>query len=67
MADDIDLAQDREQFMLDALINTRKPTDVPTGRCFNCDEPVATGVYCDAGCREDHERFQRLRAYQGVR
>ena len=26
------------------------------GRCLNCQEPVLTGRFCDADCREDFTR-----------
>lgn len=47
---------------LDALIAKRKPVPTPTGSCFNCEEPLAVGVYCDADCRSDHEQRQRFQA-----
>lgn len=62
MADDIDIMQEREQMALDALIAKRKPVPTPTGSCFNCEEPLAVGVYCDADCRSDHEQRQRFQA-----
>lgn len=27
-----------------------------TGFCLNCDEPLAQGHFCDADCRDQHER-----------
>lgn len=62
MADDIDLAQEREQTMLDALINHRKPVPTHKGYCLNCDEPVQEAAYCDADCRADHEQRERFNA-----
>lgn len=60
MADDIDLMQDREEKLLEARTAYRKPVQAPTGFCFNCDEPLKRGVYCDSDCRDDHELRVRL-------
>jgi hypothetical protein len=61
MPDDIDRQVERDQAELDALITYRKPIKPATGRCFNCDEPVPTGVhYCDKDCQQDHEQRQRF-------
>lgn len=40
-----------------ALANRKKPTMVFTGECHWCEEPIATGHYCDKDCRHDHEVF----------
>lgn len=66
MADEIDLASDREEIARrSSLITSRKPEGPqPTGRCLECDEVVADYVrWCCAACRDDWEvtnkRFQR--------
>jgi len=43
---------------LQAALTHRKPTLKPKGLCYNCDEPIP-GIYCDADCREDHEKRER--------
>lgn len=56
--DDIDLAHDREETLLAARIQLRKPIGpAPTGFCLWCEEPMAdkTQRWCDADCRDDHE------------
>ena len=61
MADDIDRLQERDAVLQQALEQYRKPTVVPTGRCLNCEEPLLPGVaYCDADCRDDHEKREHL-------
>ena len=60
MADEIDIMFEREQAALDAQIAMRKHVPTPTGACFNCNEPLPIGVYCDADCRHDHEQRQRF-------
>lgn len=34
----------------------REALEASTGFCLNCEEELATGRYCDADCRQDHER-----------
>lgn len=62
MADDIDLALDREEKLLEARIAYRKPVPTHKGYCLNCDEPVQEAAYCDADCRADHEQRERFNA-----
>ncbi|HAM4192654.1 TPA: DUF2116 family Zn-ribbon domain-containing protein, partial [Escherichia coli] len=31
-----------------------------TGFCYNCGEPVKTGLFCDGDCREDYEKRERF-------
>jgi hypothetical protein len=62
MMDDIDRSNERDEILLEAQRAVRMPVQHPTGRCLNCEEPVPTGVcYCDADCRDDHEKELRLR------
>lgn len=58
-ADPIDEAAQREQQLIDvALANRPRPAVEFTGKCHYCEETISKGHYCDAGCREDHERVQ---------
>lgn len=60
MPDIADLAQNHMEREEPYLIASRKKiTHAPDGHCLNCAEPVATGLYCDAECREDFERRQQ--------
>lgn len=61
MADDVDRLQEREQPFIDALALMRRPTLQPRNLCHNCDEPLAVGLFCDADCREDHEKRAHMR------
>ena len=58
MADDIELAQERDAMMLDALIAARRPEGPkPNGKCYTCAEPIPyPRRWCDAACRDDYER-----------
>lgn len=56
--DPADEAAEREQQLIEvALANRPKPQMVYTGECHWCEEPISKGHYCDASCREDHEKF----------
>lgn len=58
MADDIDMAQERDALLLEAQLAHRKPVGpMATGKCLTCDEPMPAGHrWCDADCRDDFER-----------
>lgn len=63
MADPIDRAQDHIERETPYILAARKPVTIRAdGRCHNCGEPVAVGLYCDSDCREDHE----YRAERGI-
>lgn len=61
MADELDLASDREQLARDkavANIQAKPPVAVATGVCLECGEPVAQGVrWCCPECRDDWARW----------
>lgn len=60
MSDELDQAAALEELERTiALSNRKKPTMVFTGECHWCEEPIATGHYCDKDCRHDHEVFLR--------
>jgi hypothetical protein len=64
MADDIDLAQERNEFLLKAQIAVRKPEGPEaTGECLTCSTALPLPRrWCDADCRDDYERsFLSLR------
>ena len=59
-ADPIDEAAEREQQLIAiALANRPKPGMTFTGKCHYCEETISKGHYCDASCREDHEKHMR--------
>ena len=66
-ADILDEAAEREQQMIEiALANRPKPNMVYTGECHWCEEPIDKGHYCDAECREDHEKYLRAQSQRSV-
>lgn len=60
MADQIDIAQEREQTDTARAINAaRRAPSGPAaeGRCLHCDMPLDEGRrWCDAACRDDWQR-----------
>lgn len=62
MADDIDLAQERDEKLLEAQISVRKPAGPEaTGACLCCEEPLPIPRrWCDADCRDDYEKLARV-------
>lgn len=63
MCDEIDQAQNLELLNINIKIGiaNRKPTMTFTGRCHfsECRQPIARGLFCDAGCRDDFEIDER--------
>jgi hypothetical protein len=58
--DDTDLASLHEEQLTELAMRCRKPVPEHTGRCLNCDASLLhNGAFCDALCREDHERRSR--------
>ncbi|ADE12156.1 hypothetical protein [Sideroxydans lithotrophicus] len=55
-----DLAEQAEQRFRDLALATKLPELKPTGNCYNCSEPIAQGVYCNADCRDDHVRREQF-------
>ncbi len=62
MADDLDLASDREQLARDkaiALVQSRPAAAVSTGSCLECGKPISEvgRRWCDNFCRDDWQRW----------
>lgn len=57
MADEIDLAQEREYLATQNSMRMRKPEGpLATGRCLYCDSLLEPGRrWCDSICREEWE------------
>lgn len=64
MADEADRAGEYEAKHLEAALSHRKPVPRHTGCCLNCGDKVGR-PFCDAGCSEDYERFEKARARNG--
>lgn len=58
MTDAIDMGCQREQEDRDRALAAQaaKPAMPPLGFCYNCDELVVAGCFCDADCRDDYEK-----------
>ncbi|MGK2894503.1 hypothetical protein [Klebsiella michiganensis] len=66
--DIVDLAQEAEMARMTRVLNSRlRPALTFSGECHNCAEPLNEGCFCDADCRDDHERRFRARMINGVR
>ena len=61
--DVVDQASGYTDQMLSAALSTRKPELPAKGRCYNCDDPLKTGCFCDADCRDDYEKRVRARNF----
>lgn len=56
MADIIDQANELRDLLTSAAVSSR-PRPLPfIGRCYNCEEKIGKGHFCDAGCKEDYEK-----------
>ncbi|MCL2076028.1 MAG: hypothetical protein FWH15_06270 [Betaproteobacteria bacterium] len=61
MADLIDLAQAQSAPIEAAQLAYRRPAAPDaTGYCLNCGEPIDDRRWCDAACRDDWERRDRI-------
>ncbi|WIL41267.1 hypothetical protein QPJ96_14825 [Pantoea agglomerans] len=66
-ADILDDAAELEQQMIEiALANRKRPEMQFTGACYNCEETVPAGCFCDEDCREDYERIERAKQHRKV-
>lgn len=66
--DDADKAQDRiDNAVIDAINEVRrKPSLVPCGRCYYCDDPVPPHhLFCCGDCSIDHAHEQKMKRIQG--
>ncbi|KFD24880.1 hypothetical protein GYRE_00738 [Yokenella regensburgei ATCC 49455] len=66
--DIVDMAQEAELARMTRLLRRRlRPALAFTGACHNCSEQLKEGCFCDADCRDDHERRFRARIINGIR
>lgn len=57
-ADPVDEAAALQQQMIDnALANRPVPQMAFTGECHWCEEPINSGNFCSADCRDDHAKM----------
>ena len=64
MADQYEIASDLEQRDRDRAAKVRKEARPANGACFNCFKP-SDGCYCSTSCKEDFEKREKMRAYNG--
>ena len=62
MSDDVDVANEQMELTLMSARLRRNPTLPAIGQCYNCEEPLKMGVFCDADCRDDYEKRTRGKA-----
>lgn len=62
--DIVDAANRMVQHEIDNLIHNHRRKSEATrlkesGRCYNCEETINEGLFCDTDCREDYEKRKR--------
>lgn len=63
MTDEVDIASEVEQLRTDAALSARERHALPeTGHCYNCNEVISSGLFCDADCRDDYEKREKFSA-----
>ena len=67
--DDADRAADREDIAREAAVAAirRRIESIPSlGYCYYCGEALRAGKrFCDADCRDDYERQEKMKARNG--
>jgi len=63
--DELDRAAEYEEKHREAALSHREYVPEHDGYCLNCGAE-SPGAYCDSGCREDAERFERSRKRAGL-
>jgi len=67
MSNELDQAAELEELERNiALANRKRPEMQFTGACYNCDESVQAGCFCDEDCRSDYERIERAKQHRRV-
>jgi hypothetical protein len=64
MADMFDEADAASELFIQTAMANKKKVPEKTGFCLSCGEPT-DGVFCDAGCREDYEKLEKIRKISG--
>lgn len=59
MSDEVDAANEQAEMTLTSARLRRNPALPAIGRCYNCEESLPAGVFCDADCRDDYEKRTR--------
>ncbi|EJL0021422.1 hypothetical protein NL096_004205 [Salmonella enterica] len=66
-ADEVDLSSCMEEAIKELAIEgirqmARSTSREHTGKCHYCEEPISTGIYCDADCAAWHREEQAAMA-----
>ncbi|MCE1279256.1 hypothetical protein [Klebsiella pneumoniae] len=66
-ADEVDLSANLEETIKELSIQgirqqARANSRTYTGKCHYCEEPIGTGIYCDAECAAWHREEQAAQA-----
>ena len=59
--DDADRAQQATDLELKLALKTRKPELPETGLCHWCESIIGVGHFCDADCRDDHQKSKIMK------
>lgn len=59
MSDEVDVANEQMEMTLASARSRRAPSLPTIGQCYNCEEPLKMGVFCDGDCRDDYEKRVR--------
>lgn len=59
--DAADQAQDQTDLEIKVALQNRKAQLPTKGSCYWCDEPIASGIYCDAYCGSCHEKSTEIK------
>jgi hypothetical protein len=64
MSDFADMASEQQAYLEEVALYKHKTKRRlnPCGRCFNCDETIVKGLFCDKDCREDYEKREHMAA-----
>jgi hypothetical protein len=59
MTDNVDQALEFEELRRKIALEKQaaKPTMPFIGRCYNCEEPIDDGCFCNTDCRDDYELY----------
>ncbi|EIK6737890.1 hypothetical protein LKC87_002823 [Salmonella enterica subsp. enterica serovar Aqua] len=58
-----DIASELVQLWTETTLSGQEcHTMLDTGYCHNCDEIISAGLFCDADCRDDYEKWERFSA-----
>lgn len=53
--DIVDQASEVVELLTIEALARRLPELPHNGHCYNCDDRLPTGTFCDSDCRRDHE------------